>query len=132
MLSKQSRTKSAERGICMNFMSLFYVNPSRLGDVPLGLEIFAYVILAAAVVLLIYSVLRKRKTNTNTIRGKVISKEESEDLNGKLSYEIFLGLENGETEKYLISGQLYREVKKGDQIQVRVRNGWVIRLELRP
>lgn len=64
----------------MKCMSLFYVNPSRLGDVPLGLE-------------------------------------------------IFLGLENGETEKYLISGQLYRKVEKGDQIRVRVRNGWIIRLE---
>ena len=113
----------------MKCMSLFYVNPSRLGDVPLGMEIFAYVVLAAAVVLLIYSALKKRKTSTNTIQGKVVSKEESEDLRGKLSYEIFLGLENGETEKYLISGQLYRKVEKGDQIRVRVRNGWIIRLE---
>ena len=113
----------------MKYMSLFYINPSRLGEVPLGLEIFAYVILAAAVVLLIYTALKKRKTNTNTIRGKVTSKEESEDLNGKLSHEIFLSLENGETEKYLISGRLYREVKTGDQIRVRVRNGWILRLE---
>ncbi len=99
------------------------------GDMPFGLEIAVYIIIAVLVIWFIYLMIKKNRYRTLTVEGKINKKTDLEDNRGKIIYEILIVCANGESQRYATDRKIYESVKEGDLIRAVVRNEQIIRVE---
>lgn len=100
-----------------------------LMEVPLAIEIAAYLIVAGLLILLVRSIIKKRKHRTFLMEGKVTQMNAREDRRGKMAYEISLTWNNGEVQRYLTDKEIFSSLTLGESVRVTIRNERVIRAE---
>lgn len=98
-------------------------------ELPLWVEIAAWILIAGLTILLIYSIVKKARYRKFMIEGKVAQMFDMEDNRGKMVYEIFITRSNGDLQKYLTDKKIYQSIKKGDLIHATICNERIIRVE---
>ena len=98
-------------------------------DLPLEVEIAAYVIICVLLILGIKSMIKNMRYRTFIMEGRVGQKMDTEDDRGRITYEISLVRENGDTQRYQTDKKTYESVKVGDRIRAAVRRDRIVRVD---